>query len=94
MFRNVEVSDINTLFLGYEDVAWLYIPVTYPLFVQVSNTLQDLTVDLLSVSFVITTHACDCVENFVAFNKLHDLLNFVLKIVLEDLNCPHDILVF
>jgi hypothetical protein len=29
----------------------------------------------------------------VAFNKLHDLVNFVLKIVLEDLNCSHNILV-
>ena len=92
MLRNVEVCDIDTLFLGYQDIARFNIPMANSLFVQVCYTLQDLSIDLTSISFIIAAHACDRVENFMTFNKLHHLVDFVFKVILKDFDCTNNIL--
>lgn len=91
MFRDVEVCDVNTLLFGDQDVAWLDVSVTDALLVHIGDSFKDLSVNKLGVSFIVTTHAGNRVQNFMALDKFHDLVHLIFEVILEDLHRSYDV---
>ena len=57
---------------------------TYVLFVQVRYPFQYLSVDILRVVFTMYSRLCNFIKNFLAFNILHHLVNFILEPIVEN----------
>ena len=91
VLRYVEISYKNFFIWSDQNVFRFDISMTYSLFMEVGDTLEDLFIYQLCIWFGIFPHLINLIKHFGALHQSHHLLDFVFKVITKYLDPTYHI---